>query len=373
MWKGRRNLFAYAVFLSLFIIFAVVPSKLLLPTTSSGMIPTVFTSDNSTIFGSNHITTTHSYYNNFFRDNNEDESVMICGISAMFGNYEKTAKEPLMPLVPSFPLFLVTDQEHLLQPNSTTATTTSAWTRIRVNSSLWQEDCRNKSYIGARNNPCEQPFLFNHAKFYKMQFYRVPEIIEAGCNVVIWLDATIQIKTGTFMGQMAERARRGQNFVVYVQDGPRKTWHGSIKAEVGRSKYGKYGGKSPESFGPAQNVEDQYTHYLSHGFTEKWFQNASWYEENKELIQMNGQKYGLYITCMVMFDLRKSETKTFLDCWWNENILRSTQDQIGFPYCAWKHNILVHSLPDTEEPMRWDPWDQKSDSNPYFRKLDHGL
>lgn len=24
---------------------------------------------------------------------------MICGISAMFGNYEKTAKEPLVPLV----------------------------------------------------------------------------------------------------------------------------------------------------------------------------------------------------------------------------------------------------------------------------------
>lgn len=58
---------------------------------------------------------------------------------------------------------------------------------------------------------------------------------------------------------------------------------------------------------------------------------------------MNGQKYGLYITCMVMVDLHKSETKTFLDCWWNENILRSTQDQIlGFRTSTEYANMMTH-------------------------------
>ena len=301
-------------------------------------------------------------------DDPHNEPVEICGITAMFGDYEKTAKEPTEPLSPLFKLFLITDQEHLLHPNSTTA-----WTRVRVNSSLWQEDCKKEEFVGARNNPCEQPFLFNLAKFYKMQFYRVPQLQEAGCNVVIWLDATIQIKTGGFMGRMADRASRKQNFVVFVQDGPRRGWqNGEVKSEVGRSKFGKYGGKQPGSFGPPQKVGEQYEYYLSQGYREKWFQNETWFNEYRG-VSGNVMKYGLYITCMVMFDLRQEETKQFLECWWRENILRSTQDQVGFPYCAWKLKTRIHALPDSEEPTRWDPWDQNADTNPYFRKLGHGL
>ena len=298
----------------------------------------------------------------------EDSRVQICGISAMLGVYEKTAKEPVEPLVPSFPLFLVTDQEHLLRANSSS----SSWTRIRLNSTLWQEDCRKPEFVGAPNNPCDQPFLFNLAKFYKMQFYRVPQIQEAGCNVVIWLDATLQIKKASFMGRMADRAERGQNFVVYVQDGPRKGWQrGEVIDEVRRSKHGKYGGKQPGSFGPPQNVSGQYQRYLAEGFREKWFENATWLDEYKGV--GNDSKYGLYITCMVLFDLRRPDTKSFLDCWWKENILGSTQDQVGFPYCAFKLKTRIHALPDSEEPTRWDPYDEKADSNPYFRKLRHGI
>lgn len=75
-------------------------------------------------------------------------------------------------------------------------------------------------------------------------------------------------------------------------------------------------------------------------------------------------RYGLYITCMFMIDLRKSESKQFLECWWRENILRSTQDQVGFPYCAWKLNTKIHALPDEKDPI--GSWME----NPYFRKLD---
>jgi len=297
----------------------------------------------------------------------EDELVQICGISVMFGDYEKTAKEPVEPLAPSFPLFLVTDQEHLLRANSN-----SSWTRVRLNESLWQEDCVKPEFVGANNNPCEQPFLFNLAKFYKMQFYRVPQIQEAGCNVVVWLDATLQI-TASLMGRMADRAERGQNFVVFVQDGPRKGFQtGKVVDEAKRSKFGKYGGNQPGSFGPRQNVEEQYQRYLAaEGFREQWFENATWLDEYKGV--GNDSKYGLYITCMVLFDLRRAETKPFLDCWWKENILGSTQDQVGFPYCAFKLKTRIHALPDSEEPTRWDPFDEKADSNPYFRKLRHGL
>lgn len=199
-----------------------------------------------------------------------------------------------------------------------------------------------------------------------MQFYRVPELQEAGCNVVIWFDATIVIKHAAFMGRMADRANLGENFLVYVQDGPRRSWKdGLVSSEVKRSIYGKYGGKQSSAFGPPQHVDDQYEYYLSQGFTEGWFRNTTWFNQYKGV--GNDMKYGLYITCMFMIDLRKSESKQFLECWWRENILRSTQDQVGFPYCAWKLNTKIHALPDEKDPI--GSWME----NPYFRKLDHGL
>lgn len=305
---------------------------------------------------------------NFYFHNNVDEPIKICAISAILGSYEKTAKEPLEPQLASQKLFLATDQPHLL--NSTANNNNTAWTRIAIDHSLWEEDCKKEEFVGAKNNPCDRPyFLFNIAKFYKMQPYRVPQIREAGCNVVIWLDGTIQIKTANFMTLMADRAYRGQNFVVYVLDGKarRGGYPGTMEKEVNQSKYGKYGGKRGLAFGPPQHVNQQHEFYIQQGFREKWFVNEPWFEEKSGL---DKGKYGQYVTCMVLLDLRKSETKEFLDCWWRENILRSTQDQVGFPYCAWKYRTPIQALPDKEAPGKYPiGWVQ---DNMYFHKLDHG-
>lgn len=292
----------------------------------------------------------------------DDDPIQICGISVMFGTYEKSVKEPTQAFFPNFPLFLVTDQDNLLHPNGTAANNT-AWTRVRVDSSLWQEDCLRPQFVGAKNNPCDSPFVFNIAKFYKMQFHRVPEVQEAGCNVVIWFDATIRIHGGTFPGHMAHRADRGQNFVVYVQE---QHANGTLAREAQESRYGKYGGKQDAAFGPPQHVWEQYQYYLSKGFREGWFRNESWYERFMG-VERNDAKYGVFITCMVMFDLRKRITKRFLDCWWTENVLRSTQDQISFPYCAWKLGIPIHALPDKENS------EGSAIHNAYFHKMDHGM
>jgi hypothetical protein len=259
-----------------------------------------------------------------------------------------------------FPLFLMTDQEHLLHPEQDELFT-SAWTRVRVNSLLWQEDCSDNDYVGARNNPCDKPFLFNIGKFYKMQFYRIPELIEAKCNVVIWLDGSVQIKTGAFLDSMADRATRGQNFVVYVHE--RDYLAEEVQASI---SFGKYLGQfDVDKFGQHQHVDMQYQYYLWMGFKERWFEAAPWFNESVG-INANFGRYGVYVTCMVMFDLRQKETKQFLDCWWRENLLRSTQDQVSFPYCAWKHNVAIHALPDAEAQVG------SYGDNEYFIKRNHG-
>ena len=262
----------------------------------------------------------------FFRDSNE--TVKICGITAMLGPYEKSAKEPTSPLDPSYPMFLVTDREDLINE------TVSAWTKVPLDPLLWKDDCLRDEFVGAPNNPCDQTYNFIIAKFYKEQPYRVPEIINAGCNVVVWMDGTIRIKDKTFMGHMKERAERGQNLVVSVHRPARK---GLLSAEVENSvRNKKYQGRGGPDFGPFQNISRQFEQYVSEGFTERWFEQESWWPEVKGEAP---HLYGMYVTCMVLFDLRKKSTKTFLDCWWKENILHSTQDQVSFPYCSWKHKV----------------------------------
>jgi hypothetical protein len=195
-----------------------------------------------------------------------------------------------------------------------------------------------------------------------MQFYRIPELIEAKCNVVVWLDGTVQIKTGAFLESMADRAARGQNFVAYVQHGRK----GGVGDEAMRSAvHNKYMGKWGDAFGQHQHTDMQFQHYLWMGFKERWFEATPWFKESMG-IDENFRRYGVFVTCMVMFDLRQKATKPFLDCWWMENILRSTQDQVSFPYCAWKHNVAIHALPDKEAPVGW------YEENECFLKLQHG-
>jgi hypothetical protein len=270
----------------------------------------------------------------------------VCAISVMLGQYEKTMKEPLEPLHSDAPMFMVTDQEGLLQ------TSNSAWTPIRLNNSLWQEDCLH--YIGARNNPCTNVNPFNLGKFYKTQFYRVPEIQQAGCDVVLWFDGTIRLHDATFFQQMASRADRGQNLITFVHSATRR---GTLKAEVEASNFPRY--TAPKLNGvaqPPQPVLEQYQDYLAQGFREKWFDASG---------NMHRPEYGMFVTCMVLFDLRLRITRQFLDCWWNESVVWTTQDQVSFPFCAWKLGVYPHALPDAEV------WGTVQ-SNSLFEKLGHG-
>ena len=154
------------------------------------------------------------------------------------------------------------------------------------------------------------------------------------------MDGTIRIKDKTFMGHMKDRADRGQNLVVSVHRPARK---GLLSLEVENSvRNKKYQGLTGSDFGPFQNISMQYEQYVLEGFTEKWFEQESWWPDVKGATP---DLYGMFVTCMVLFDLRKKATKTFLDCWWRENILHSTQDQVSFPYCSWKHKVCeVHKI-----------------------------
>ena len=114
-----------------------------------------------------------------------------------------------------------------------------------------------------------------------MQFYCIPELIEAKCNVVIWLDGSVQIKMGAFLDCMADRATRGQNFVVYVHE--RDYLADKVQASIG---FGKYLGQwDVDKFGQHQHVDMQYQYYLWMGFNERWFEATPWFNESVGIME----------------------------------------------------------------------------------------
>lgn len=270
----------------------------------------------------------------------------------MIGNYEKVMKEPSTPLKPERPMFMVTDSNK----------TGLSWTSIQINETWWRDDCDR--FRGSLNNPCNNTHPYMKAKFAKAQPYRLRRLQEAGCNVIMWLDGSIRLKKATIFKEVENRVRRGENFIVF-EHGLRE---GLIIKEADSStkvnKYinGSWLGKSQ----PIQNIEGQYKHYLKEGFRERWFDTQFFYSaDGPPYSYKRGRSYGMYVTCMVVFDLRQPITQRFLDCWWEEIVRWSTQDQVSFPYCAWKLGIDIHALPDNETSG-------SINKNDWFKKEKHG-
>ena len=77
-------------------------------------------------------------------------------------------------------------------------------------------------------------------------------------------------------------------------------------------------------------------------------------------------QFGLWVTCMVAFDMRQPETRPFLDEWTAQLRRYSTQDQISFPFVAQRHHVFPHTLPDEDVHGMYA-------MNSLFIKLTHGV
>mmetsp|Transcript_15879 Transcript_15879/g.39313 ORF Transcript_15879/g.39313 Transcript_15879/m.39313 type:complete len:359 (+) Transcript_15879:357-1433(+) len=283
---------------------------------------------------------------------NSDVLPSVCVVTALVGTYEKTLKQVEVQegAFAGGYMFAFTDRADLLERHNAIVDGVLAparWHALPLHVPTDAGDCRD----GERNSPCTNRHPFNLAKFYKMQFFRVPLIAER-CDVVAWCDATLHIKA-PFFAALTRFALEDKNLVVYVH-----ARRGNVAAEVRESSYAKYSGASWNGHvQPVQPVDEQFAAYTAEGFTSKWFDaNGAVYTP----------QYGLYVTCMVMFDLRKNVTYEFLDAWWQQNLQWTTQDQVSFPYVAWKLNVFPYALPDHAHGGT-------SDNNALFRKLRHGV
>ena len=199
---------------------------------------------------------------------------------------------------------------------------------------------------------------FNLAKVFKMQFFRFFDLTEY--RAAVWLDGTIQIIGPQTAGLVFHLlAEQGRNLATFEH-----SRRGILSAEAVASKTEKYEGTHWGCCDqPYQNVTRQYEEYVEEGFSEKW-----WLEEYDAPMGISKRpEWGLWVTSFVAFDLRSPTSFAFLDAWWRENVVHSTQDQLSFPFVAWKMKVYPFSLPSPG--ISAGSWMR----NDFFARAEHGM
>lgn len=273
------------------------------------------------------------------------DTYRIAFITAVFGDYEKSLKEPvLQDMETSFIAF--TDRKDLKVDGS-------VWHIVEISDEFWD----GIPILPGRNDLISNVHSFNKAKYFKLQWNNIPLLDEF--RYVVWIDATVKITSAQASSGVVYLMKQGLNAITFEH-----ARQGMVSNEVAASLVGpKY---MSEFWGnqvqPFQNVTEQYENYTQSGFSEKW-----WLEKHDVPFWVTGRpEYGVYVTCFLAWNAALEETSTFLDMWWQENVQSTTQDQITFPYVAWKLNTYAFPLPQGNISGN-------ADGNSLYEKLPHGL
>lgn len=243
--------------------------------------------------------------------------VKIAFITAIFGCYEATTKPFVgqrMEDGAEVDFFCFTDTPDKLN-------NAAGWI---VDSTPYHKMYRSPMYRAEKYNSFENnQHTFNVAKYYKQSFHNIPRL--AKYDIVVWLDGTVQI-TNT---------RTAQTLVDLFRKHPERrmiTWQheyrpsGSLEEEVRASYFDRY--FSTHWFGQAQPLQDvgkQYAAYIADGYKD----------------------VGVWCTCFVAFYMEdRAWSSAFLDMWYDQTLMHTTQDQVGFPYSVFKMNTMPYTLPD---------------------------
>ena len=249
----------------------------------------------------------------------------MCGITSIFGRYDKSLKLPSKQTMPA-KLYAFTDRDDLNGNGD--------WTVVQYNQTPIHQKCNQ--WQGYINSPCTNKNKFNLAKYFKTSFHHIPLIVD-NCDVVVWLDGSVRITNKDFFSIIAKMCSNGKNLIVFEH-----MRGGSMEAERKASiASGRY--ETHFAYGmpqPFQDLTKQKMDWEKEGFREHWWRTDPEFKD----LQLPPQ-FGMWVTCMVAFDLRLPKTHLFLDRWWLENLKHTTQDQMTFAYSVWKERLLPTTVP----------------------------
>lgn len=237
----------------------------------------------------------------------------IVFITAIYGSYEKTCK-PFVPQTIPTDFICFTDQTDIVS---------NGWDiDLTPYHNMLRPECWNDTYYNAHNT-----HTFFIAKYYKQAFYCIPRLQQY--DIVVWLDGTIEITNADAAKIIMDAVSAETPITCFLHEARYKS-NNSLLEESQASLFDRY--TSTLYFNqvqPVQNIMQQYHAYMNEGYNQQYFGEDG---------------PSIWITCLVGFNMKHPKVRDFLESWYLQTLMYTTQDQIGFPYVCWKHEIKPHTL-----------------------------
>jgi Protein of unknown function (DUF616) len=218
----------------------------------------------------------------------------IAVVSANFGGYD-TIKEHRIRLAEKVDWYYFTDSDTIQS---------TQWNIIRR---PYHQEAQPVHGVNSLQNGTLDDRTRNMmtAKYYKAQTHRID--ILKDYDYYIWIDGSIRLRD-SFLEEVCKLFDNGSELISF-QHSKRSTLADELAESRKSVKY------------KTQNLEKQIADYRSAGYKDD---------------------LGLYENTIM---IRKNTAKNaaLFDEWWRHNVQYSYQDQLSFPYCAWK----LKTRPDT--------------------------
>lgn len=239
-------------------------------------------------------------------------------ITAIYGSYESSCK-PFRPQSIPSDFICFTDNPNI---------TANGW---QVDATPYHIQTPSPLDTGDHKNSMRSnKHTFNIAKYYKQAFQNIPRL--QNYDIIVWIDGTLEITNPDTSLFVYNSIKAGKNVLVFEHE----YRSGILNDEVINSTYNlKYMSTNWNNQDqPYQDINSQYSSYINDGYSDSFWKTKFPQQPNA----------GVWITCFVAFDMRNPETRVFLDKWYTQTLVHTTQDQIGFPYALWKTSITPESL-----------------------------
>jgi hypothetical protein len=267
-------------------------------------------------------------------------SVKICFITAIYGNYEKTCK-PFAKQTIKADFICFTDNPEIESNGWELDTTPYHYMYLHpVYDNMYR-------YKNSLNN---NKHSFNIAKYYKQAFQNIPRLKKY--DVVVWLDGTIEITDSKTSAWIINKMKT-EKIILWNHE----YRGGVLKREALAStdiRYASLYWNNQDQ--PYQDVIGQYEYYVSKGYNEQYFKTKD----------PNTNK-GVWVTCFVAFSNKDRDVSRFLNEWYLQTLKYTTQDQFGFSYICQSLGIIPYTLPDAEIKSN-----RPHTKTEFYIKNDHG-
>ncbi len=246
----------------------------------------------------------------------------ICFITAIYGGYEKSCKKFVEQSI-STDFICFTDNKDIISNGWEIDTT--PYHIINKN------EIDNDTFI---NSISSNTHTFNIAKYYKQSFYKIPKLQKY--DVIVWLDGTIEI-TYPYVSEFILENIEKEKII---------TWHhefryGNLQNEVIASYFPRYTSTFwNNQYQPYQDIGKQYNDYLNDGYKDNFFKQYD--------ITNKDPHFGVWLTCFVAFLHKDINIRKFLEFWYLQTLIYTTQDQISFPYVCYKTKLIPYTLPNNK-------------------------